>query len=73
MKLFTKMMMLTVLFVIPFQVSIAADAVALKDKRDGAALLTALYDNIDAGKLDTLAEIPSITRILGGDHLIAQT
>lgn len=49
---------------ISLQTAIAADAA--KDQRDGAALMAGFYDNVDAGNLDTLAEIPSITKILAG-------
>lgn len=71
MKLFTKATIFVLLLIASFQAANAADAA--KDQRDGTALLNDLYNAIDARKLDTLAEIPSITRILAGrDPLTAQ-
>ncbi len=64
MKLFTKATIFVLLLAASFQAANAADAA--KDQRDGTALLNGLYDVIDAGKLDMLAEIPSITAILAG-------
>lgn len=43
----------------------AADALT-KDQRDGADFLAGFYAAVDAGKLDTLADIPPITRVLAG-------
>ena len=64
MKLFPKVTIYTLLLAVSLQTAIAADAA--KDQRDGAALLAGFYDNVDSGNLDTLADIPSITRILAG-------
>lgn len=64
MKVFAPIIALTFMFDFLHSAS-AADAAA-KDQRDGANFLAGFYAAIDAGNLDTLSEIPAITRILGG-------